>query len=67
MVLKLKLILTGAMSPFAIDQTWFTSARFLMRANGSNSVRAAPRALGRIAKVAADERMELVLISIINE
>ena len=63
-VLKLEVVLTGAISPFAMYQTWSTSPRFW---NGSLSVRIAPRALGRIARLVVNERIVLVLINIVKE
>ena len=59
-VLKLEVAPTGAISPFAMDQMWFTSPRFW---NGSLS---APRTLGRIARLVVNERIALVLINIVK-
>ena len=56
MVLKLEVGFTGAISPFAMDQMWFTLARFRMRGCPKGS-RSAPRTLGRIAKAVVNERM----------
>lgn len=65
MVLNLEVVLTGAISPFAMVQTWFTYARFWIR--GSPNGFTAPRAMGRIVKLVANERIELVLMNIIKE